>query len=164
MALLPLALLWLIHVLANWLWLAHNVTILGWDRPAHLVRTLDYYALLHPFTVQGLFGALTMHEFYPPLFHIASSGFYSLFGVSADVAAMTNAVFLAILLVSTYGIGKRLFDSATGLLAAALVSFFPIVFFMSRSTYVDYALMSLVALAIYCLLRADGFRSRGWSC
>ena len=158
-----IGLIWLLDVAMNFLWLRSNVMVLGWDRPAHLVRSLEYFQLLQPFSPAALLNALTWDSFYPPLFHISASGFYAAFGVSATVAALTNSVYLAILLLATYGIGEHLYDTATGLLAACLVSLFPIVFFMSRSTYIDFVLMSMVALSIFLLLKTDRFQNRRWS-
>lgn len=73
-ALILIGLIWLAHVMMNRFWLSSNVTILGWDRAAHLVRSLDYFDLLQPFSIEGLFNALTQPSFYPQLFHISVAG------------------------------------------------------------------------------------------
>jgi 4-amino-4-deoxy-L-arabinose transferase-like glycosyltransferase len=155
--------LWLIHVGMNLWWRYVNVMILGWDRPAHLVRSVEYLHLLQPFSLDGALNALTNHSFYPPLFHLSAAAFFALFGISADAAAMTNAVYLAVLLFSIYGIGRHLYDEATGLLAACLVSLFPILFNLARYTYIDFAMLALVALSVLLLLKSNGFRDRRWA-
>ncbi len=162
-ALAWLAVLWAIHTGMNLLWRVTNVVVLGWDQPGHLVRALEYFRLLQPFSLEGVLNALTNHSFYPPLFHISAAAFFAVFGVSADSGAMANAVYLAILLGSVYGIGRSLYDADTGLLAACLVSLFPIVFNMSRFTYVDFAMMALTALSVWLLLRSDRFQQRRWA-
>jgi len=86
--------------------------------------------------------------------------FYRVFGVSTDVALMSNAVFIVMLLFSVYGIGKRMYSRGTGLLAAFLVSMYPVLFGISRLSYVDYALTAMVALIIYFLVRTEGFVRR----
>jgi 4-amino-4-deoxy-L-arabinose transferase-like glycosyltransferase len=147
----------------NLLWLSANVTILGWDRPAHLVRSIEYLHLLQPFSLEGLLNVLTQDPYYPPLFHISTVVFYSLFGISANSGSMTNAVYLAVLLVSVYGIGRRLYDTSTGLFAACLISLFPIVFNLSRFAYIDLGMMAIVALSVFLLLKSDGLARRPWA-
>jgi hypothetical protein len=135
----------------------------GLGRAAHLVGSLDYFDLLQPFSIQGLLNASTQPSFYPPLFHIASAGFYSLFGVSADSASLTNTIFPAVLLTAIYGIGEQMYDVATGLPAACLVSRFPNVFLMARFTDIEFSMLSLVALSAFLLLETDHFLKQGWS-
>jgi 4-amino-4-deoxy-L-arabinose transferase-like glycosyltransferase len=160
---LVLALLWLFHVVNNGLWQSTNVVILGWDRPAHLLRSLAYHQALRPLSLDSISQIITYHNFYPPLFHLSVALFYGLFGVSADVTAAANAIYMAVLLFAVYGIGKRMFGAKVGLLAAFLVSMLPIVFCLSRYTYVEYALMSMVALSVYLLIRTDEFQNKTYS-
>ncbi len=151
------------HVYNNWVFVSTQVTILGWDRPAHLVRTLIYNDMLQAVNTRSLFEVLTWSWNRPPLSHLVAVPIYRLFGVSTDVALMRNAVFVAMLLFSVYGIGKRLFDRRVGLLAALIVSTYPILFSISRMPYIDYTLAAMVALSVYLLVACDGFRHRGSS-
>ena len=160
---LVLALLWLFHAVNNSFWRSINVTILGSDRAAHLLQSLAYYQALKPLSLDSFLRIITYYTFYPPLFHLTIAFFCDLFGVSADVAAMANVVYMAILLWAIYGIGKRMFSAKVGLLTAFLVSMLPIVFCLSRYTYVEYALLSMVALSIYLLIRTDDFQNRTYS-
>jgi len=158
-----IGLLCLVHTVFNLVWRQTNVTVLGWDRMAHLVRSLEYFDAMHPFNTRDLFNALMQDSFYPPLFHISMAVVYTFFGVSADVGAMTNTIYLVILLFSVYGIGCELYDSKTGLLAACLISFFPIVFLMERFTYTEFSLLALVALNVWVALKTERFTQRGWT-
>ncbi len=151
------------HGLSNWLWLSANVTILGWDRASHLQKSLVYYDLFRDMDVRTLFTALTWQQNRPPLPFITWALFYSLFGVSTDVALMGNVLFMAILLSSIYFMGRGMYNRPVGLLAAFLVSLFPILFCISRTSYVDYALTAMVALSLCLLVHVDGFRHRGFS-
>ncbi len=148
------------HIATNWSYVSKRVTIRGWDRPAHLVRTLIYNDILKDIDVRSLFEAMTWSWNRPPLRHLTAVPFYRLFGVSTDVALMSNAVFIVILLFSVYGIGKRMYGRSTGLLAAFLVSMYPVLFGISRLSYVDYALTAMVSLIIYFLVRTEGFVHR----
>jgi 4-amino-4-deoxy-L-arabinose transferase-like glycosyltransferase len=151
------------HTAVNWTWTATNVTLMGWDRSSHLAKTLIYNDILREINLRSLFTALTWPWNRPPLPFLSVVPFYRLFGVSTDVALMSNCLYLAILLWSVYGIGRQLYGRRVALLAAFLVSFYPILFSISRLSYVDYALTAMVALGIYLLLKTDGFRHRGWS-
>jgi len=155
--------LFLFHTALNWMWTEANVTLMGWDRSSHLAKTLIYNDILREINLRSLFTALTWPWNRPPFPFLTVVPFYRLFGESTDVALMSNCLYLAILLWSVYGIGRVLYGRKVGLLAACLVSFYPILFSISRLSYVDYALTAMVALAVYLLLKTDGFRHRGWS-
>lgn len=151
------------HGLSNWLWLSANVTILGWDRASHLQKSLIYYDLFREINARTLFTALTWQQNRPPLPFITWALLYRFFGVSTDVALMGNVPFMAILLLSVYFMGRRIYSRLVGLLAAFFVSLFPILFCISRTSYVDYALTAMVALSLCFLVHVDGFRHRGFS-
>ncbi|HSJ59000.1 MAG TPA: glycosyltransferase family 39 protein, partial [Anaerolineae bacterium] len=159
-----LALLIVFHLVNNWLWLSANEVEYSFDRLYHQVTSLAYYDTLRQgVSLQSLFAALTWSDYYPPLVHLLVTLFYALFGVSVDVSAMANSVFVILLLVAVYDVGRRFGGPWTGLLSAFIVSTFPIVFSMSRYLYIDFALLSLVAVNVALLLRADRFRHRGYS-
>ncbi len=165
--LIALAFLWLFHTVNNWLWLAANTVSTGWDRPRHLLYLLTYNSILEHVDAVSLFQAITFNDgkwsHYPPLFHFSALPWQRLLGVSEDVAAMTNVLYMAILLLSVYGLGARMFGKHVGLLASCLVSLFPMIFSMARYFYLDYALTAAVALSVYLLLLANGFESRKYS-
>jgi 4-amino-4-deoxy-L-arabinose transferase-like glycosyltransferase len=155
--------LFVFHAVSNWQWVATNVTLMGWDRSSHLAKTLIYNDMLREINLRTLFTALTWPWNRPPLPFLTVVPFYRLFGISTDVALMSNCLYLAILLISVYGIGHKLFGRGVGLLAAFLVSFYPVLFSISRLSYVDYAMTAMVALGIYLLVKTDRFRNRRWS-
>ncbi len=161
--LLVLAALILFYILNNWIWLSTNVVIVGWDRPRHLIESLRYNDILKSLNYPSFFEAFTLSGYYPPLFHLLIMAFYKLFGLSADVAAMVNSLYLAILLSSTYIIGRKVWGWKEGLLAAFLVSTFPMIYALSRYTYIEFALTSMVTLSICLLLMSEGFTRRGYS-
>jgi 4-amino-4-deoxy-L-arabinose transferase-like glycosyltransferase len=162
-----LAFLWLFHAVNNWLWLAANATSTGWDRPKQLLYLLTYDGILKHVDARSLFHAVTFNDgkwsYYPPLFHFTALSLQRLLGLSEDVAAMTNVIYMAILLLSVYGIGDRMFGKRAGLLASCLVSLFPMSFSLARYFYLDYALTAAVALSVYLLLLTDGFESKKYS-
>lgn len=151
------------QVAVNWAWLRTNVVILAWDRPRHLIESLVYNDILRQVTLRSMFEAWTHSGYYPPLFHWAMVGFYKVFGVSMDVAAAVNTLFLIVLLVAAYGIGRRIGGKGVGLLCAFLTSTLPMIFAMSRYTYIEFSLTAMVALSIWLLLLSEGFGHRTYS-
>jgi len=161
--LLLLFLLIAFQLTINWAWLSTNVTIIGWDRPRHLIESLVYSDILEQIDLGSLFQALTHSGYYPPLFHLSMVAFYKLLGVSMDVAAMVNMVYLIILLISAYGIGREIGGKGIGLLAAFITSTLPMVFAMSRYTYMEFSLTAMVALSIWLLLLSEEFAHKGYA-
>lgn len=158
-----LGLLIVAHLAVNWAWLSANVVILGWDRPRHLIESLVYNDILEQITLRSLFEAWTHSGYYPPLYHLAMVSSYKLFGVSMDVAVVVNMVFVALLLLSAYGLGSRLGGKAVGLLSAFVTSTLPMIFGMSRYSYIEFALTAVVALSLWLLLLSEGFGHKGYS-
>jgi 4-amino-4-deoxy-L-arabinose transferase-like glycosyltransferase len=97
--------------------------------------------------------------YYPPCYHFATALAMKFFGMTLDAARLPNLFFLLLLTLGVYFLGKRLFDSKTGLLAAILVSLFPIVHGLTREIYVDLALLAWAACAVALLLASNRFQS-----
>jgi 4-amino-4-deoxy-L-arabinose transferase-like glycosyltransferase len=151
----------LFHLINNWLWRRTNVVVFQFDRMFHQVTSLAYdHIFSDGLNLQSLFSALTWSDYYPPLVHLAAVIFYRIFGVSMDVAALSNSVFMLLLIVAVFSIGERLGGPWLGLLSAFIVTTFPIVFSMSRYLYLDFALTAMVALTICLLLRSGGFQRK----
>jgi 4-amino-4-deoxy-L-arabinose transferase-like glycosyltransferase len=98
--------------------------------------------------------------YYPPLYHTIVAGFYSAFGKTVDAAQWANLPAIALLLISTYAAGRRVLDPLPAAAAAALVSFYPLMLWLSRETLIDYWLTSMVAFAMWVLLRTRDFSDR----
>ena len=155
--------LWLLHTLANWLWLNKNVMTRGWDRVGALINSLFYYDTLSTWSLQSLFKASVQDMLRPPLFGVSMAMMYKFFDVSADVAVMVNTVYWAILLTACYGLGSRLGGWRLGVLSAVLVALIPLVYAMSRYSYFEFSVAALVALTLYLLLASERFEKRGAS-
>lgn len=153
----------LVHAANNWTWLVRNVTWTGWDKPRHLAWSLNYAQMLSQPTMTSLFDVMVSDPIRPALFPASAAIMYGLFGRSADVAVMTNVIYLAIVLAATYGIGRRWGGWQLGSVSAALLAFFPMFYSMSRCFYLEFALTAMVTLSVYLLLATDGFQRRGMS-
>jgi 4-amino-4-deoxy-L-arabinose transferase-like glycosyltransferase len=128
------------HAINNWIWLTKNVVIPGWDRPAHLGRSLAYYATLTPLSWHGLFSASVQDAIRPPFFFASATPLYWAFGTSSDVATMVNILYWFVLLASVYGLGVELGSRRLGVWAAILTALVPMLYAMSRSFYIEFSL------------------------
>ena len=98
--------------------------------------------------------------FWPPFSYFLSQPLYALFGIGTDVTVFTTTIFLALAIIFTYLLGRRLYGVTAGLLAAFLFSFYPIVFMLSRTYYQDMALAAMTTITFYLMLRSEAFSQR----
>ncbi len=132
----------------------------SWDQSLHMQLSLIYYNLIK----SGMFSEIAkVSNYYPPFFHLSGTPMYAFFGTSEDVARLSNLIYLFILLFSTYGIGRILFNKNTGVLATAIIAMYPILIRIQRDYLIDFALTSVIALTIYFLLKTEGFTKMNYS-
>jgi 4-amino-4-deoxy-L-arabinose transferase-like glycosyltransferase len=144
----------------NMLWVALDSRPPYWDMALHLGNTLitnDSFTLAHPSRF------LTTYGLYPPFAYWVTDAFYLFLGTAQWVAILSQAVFLAVLMYSTYGIGKLLWNRRVGLLAAYFVATTPMVVSLFKWYMLDTPLTAMAALALYLLLRSESFASRKFS-
>ena len=84
-------------------------------------------------------------------------------GSSIKWLAMTNVLFMAILLYALFQIGKWIHNEEAGLLACAIFVLYPMVFNTAREFMLEIALLSVTALSCYFLLYSEGFRHRAFT-
>ncbi len=154
------SLLTLLFGVVNWHWLRANVVTFGWDRMDHLITSLAYNNIFQTLSPQSLFDALAFADYYPPLFHFGIVFAYKLFGVNEDIAAMTNVVYIALLLGATWYVAKRLGGTGVATLATVIIGTFPMIYIMSRYLYLDFALTAMVAVSLAFLLATERFTRR----
>ena len=120
------------------------------DEQAHLVSIL----LAH----HGGFGAISSNQ-YPPFFYVISVLTHHVLGVSRQASVAANLPFLAALLWGVAGIvRRRTGNNAAALTAAFLAAAYPLSAALSRMAMLDFALVGMVALALWLLLETDSFR------
>jgi 4-amino-4-deoxy-L-arabinose transferase-like glycosyltransferase len=129
-----------------------------WDMAHHLYNSLVY---LDGFSGSNLWRFFTADEYYPPFVYWVTDSFYALLGNEAIwVAILSNIVWIGLLVFSTYGVGKRLWNARVGWLSAVFVVSAPLIVDAGKDYMLDLPLTSIAALALYLLIRADGFASR----
>ena len=96
-----------------------------------------------------------------PLPYMLAGLVYMMSGGSIVAATLTPQIYLAILLLSVYGLGRSLANPWVGLAAAAIASGYTGIFGMARTHHDSTALAALSMALVYLLLRSDGFRKLG---
>lgn len=96
-----------------------------------------------------------------PLF--ISALVHAVSGGSLTAVALTPQIFLALLLLGIYGMGKQAAGPWTGLAAAAIASGYPGLFEISRTHHDALACSAVALLLVYFLWRCDGFSRPGLS-
>jgi hypothetical protein len=82
-------------------------------------------------------------------------------GVLEGLALLS--AFLVLLALAVYGIGERLAGPRLGALAAVIAATSPGAFVFSREYIFAMPTAAMLACAVYCLLRSEGLRARGWA-
>lgn len=157
-----LAVIILFHLVATFIWLKIDKSYLKLDAWGHYRYSLKAYDFL-----KGIrYFKFSLSSVEPQKWHGILVGFstaflYFIFGNSQDTAIMINsAIFLTILVLSTYGIAKRIFDIRAGLLAAFIVTSYPIIYNNLSIYMLDLPLSSMVALSLYFFIASDNFCDR----
>jgi 4-amino-4-deoxy-L-arabinose transferase-like glycosyltransferase len=143
----------------NLLWVSLDSERLYWDQAHHLGDSLLYrniFTLSHPLRF------LTAYPGYPqpPFVYWVSAVFYAIFGTAMWVSVLSLVPFLAVLAFSTYGIGKTLWSRRVGLLSALFVVTSPLLVTEFKWYMLDPPITAMVALALFFLIKADGFADR----
>lgn len=113
----------------------------------------------------GVLGQLRyMRSAFPPLVHAGSVPFALITGeFNSEAAEISIGPWIVLLVLCTYGIGRRLLGDGVGLTAACMVAAYPMVISLSHKFLLDLPLAALVAASLWALLRSDGLRKPGWT-
>ena len=122
-----------------------------WDEPRHLALALSYHDAF--FYGEEMSGKERLD--YGPLTYIAALLFEYILGRGKFALLMENILWLAVLLYSTFYVGKKLGSEPVGYFSVVILSFLPVMSGMTRIYLLDYPLVAMVTLAIAILLRTD---------
>jgi hypothetical protein len=111
----------------------------------------------YPFRFQAATGAI-----YPPLVYLVGALPLFLTGLNVDIAILgLNLVFVPMLALSCYGIGRRVYGNRwSGVLAAVFALATPVVIGQFHLFMLDIPLAALVAATTWALLAGDHFANR----
>ncbi|MBN2121079.1 MAG: glycosyltransferase family 39 protein [Candidatus Omnitrophica bacterium] len=152
----------LFHIINHYLWLKADGLVIHYRYKYQFTRILYHYFLTHP-SLENLKLALSQNNFTPPFYPFSVAVLNLLFGLSPRVTMTGNLIYLIILMFCVYYIGKKIGDSKIGLLAAFILSMYPVVFKWLREFRIIIALTALVALSICFLMYSRNFINRRYS-
>lgn len=154
--------LWLLHSAGNLWWSMVDTRPPFSDMAGHAVATLRIasWPWRQALMDGSLFGWLLDVHPYPPFFYMTALPLVWFVSPTLDAMLAINVVYLGVLIFSTYGIGRLAVGGRCGLLAAFLVSMYPIVYGLSRLYLADVALTAVTTFAVFCIFWSDSFRHR----
>jgi 4-amino-4-deoxy-L-arabinose transferase-like glycosyltransferase len=95
-----------------------------------------------------------------PLYYVVLDAWVAVAGTSETALRFPSAVFGILAVLATYGVGTRLLDHETGLLAALLLAVSPFHVRFSQEVRMYSLLVFLTVASVYCLLRVRDDPSR----
>ena len=144
-------------------WVAMDRRPPEWDHANHLERALECHRILAEPGHDRVAEIIAKSSFYPPLVLCATGLAYFVLPVTPLTAQFTIWVFLVAGTLAVWGLGRRLLDDQAGFLAAFMFATAPFVVFSLLRYQLDLPLASIVAIALYGLVRAQAFGSLVWS-
>ncbi len=148
-------------------WLLTDERLPGGGDPArHLSLTLAYSFRLESFDLGGLFelGTWGSDFFYPPLVHVVGAVPTALGLATEDWGTIAvNLVFVPLLAVGCYGVGKLVYGPRAGLLAVVFALGTPMILSLFHVYLLDAPLAAMVAMTLWALLASDRFTNTRWS-
>jgi hypothetical protein len=155
---------WIVLGASNFLWLRRDTRPPHWDAAVHLLSSLRYRRVIDDF-MRGQVPAgeaaarlFSVDAYYPPVapFMVALTPIPSRPGAPVSTWVLDQA-FLALLMLGTFRLARRLRDSRTGIAAAVAVGSFGAVWSASHAFMLDLPLAAVVSLALDALLATDRF-------
>ncbi|NJM96519.1 MAG: hypothetical protein HC800_04290 [Phormidesmis sp. RL_2_1] len=144
-----LLIFWLLSAAFIITWVSLDKAPPAWDQGDHLSRAMSHWQTLqHAQWFSGdwwrelWMQAPTQRA---PLTYLMTALVFNILGTGFDQAIYTNLVFTAILLGSTYGIGRRIFSPAVGRWAAGLSLLSPVLIDLQKDYLLDYPMTAMVA-------------------
>ncbi len=140
----------------------------GKDSYTHVMNFLNFsqiakYGEDNPFYIphkSRLYNMIFVSLDYPPFFYgIAFLVNFFLGAIFLNAALFTSTLFFVLLIIGVYNIGG-IIDKPTGVLAAFICSFYPILFISSRHFNLELALSAMVSLSVWILLKTELFKKR----
>ncbi|MBD0334134.1 MAG: glycosyltransferase family 39 protein [Cyanobacteria bacterium Co-bin13] len=146
---------WLLATLGDGLWLWLDQAPPAWDQGEHLTRALNHWGLFQApaLTEESWWQSLwrLSPTYRAPFVYLMTVPLLEGLGRGFDQAVLVNSVFNALLLLLTYSLGRRVFDRQTGLWAAIVSTFVPVLLLLRVDYLLDYGLIVCVLAGFFCL-------------
>jgi len=147
----------------NLIWMLLDIRPPSYDQGLHLFRTFNYWEAMSSGSEDWWQDILNVEPFYPPFYHLSLIPLSLVFGFTLDIGVIGNSFYMVIMALSIYGIGKILYTRNAGLIAAFLVSCYPLIVSMSREYIISVMLTAMTTLAYYLFLKSENFENKKYS-
>lgn len=152
----------IIFILFITAYIAHNLIFLGFDKRICCTEILNTSIRFYH-SIKDAPGSFLSHwkRLFGQgraLYSFFAVPFYYLFGISRDVAAYQNFLFLILLIFSVFKIGKLIGDRNTGYLSVFFLLMYPGTFGFLRIHNISFSIMAFTSFGVFCLLSSDNFR------
>jgi 4-amino-4-deoxy-L-arabinose transferase-like glycosyltransferase len=147
----------------NLIWILLDIRPPSYDQGLHLFRTFNYWEAMSSGSEDWWQDVLNVEPFYPPFYHLSLVPLSLVFGFTLDTGVIGNSFYMVIMVLSVYGIGKILYTRNAGLIAAFLVSCYPLIVSMSREYIISVMLTAITTLAYYIFLKSENFENKNYS-
>jgi len=141
-------------------WLTQDNTVQDWDNGLH---TLDSFTIRNEIVAGHLTAPFTEFNMYPPFGHLVGALGVLVGGFSpASVILASNVVFVPLLAVSCFGVGRLVYGSRTaGLLAGLFALGTPMIVSEMHEFLLDPGQAAMVAVSVWAILASRRFE-RPW--
>ncbi len=147
-------------VVSSFVFIIIDKTPQAWDQALHMYFSFIYFNLIKSLELGSI---VHVSNYYPPFLHLVSIPLYFVFGFHEDTAIATNLFFYLLLVFSIYRVGEYLRDRRTGVIAAVLVSFYPMMIVLQREYMIDVGLTSICIFTIYLFIKSENLKNVKYS-
>ncbi len=150
----------------NHIWIRYNLSHIppSWDQSFYIYLCLSEYDLLRNGDVWGFVKFIFQGSPWAgPLVPITTVPFYFIFGPDIQTAYVVNSLYLFILFLSVFFIGKRLSGTWAAVLSVFSCATFPAFIAYPRDYLYEFPLAALTALSYFFLFKSDSFRVRKYA-
>ncbi len=154
--------LFMLHLIANWLWWAEDLELVWLDESWHFIDGQYARTVYRHLGLGGLLQWVAspsthLNPFWPLARTLPGVALAELVQPSWVAFRLVGTLFFFGLLAALYLLGRRLWSRSAGLTAAALASFYPMLFGASRHITPDIIGCAFVAGNLYLLLATNRF-------
>ncbi len=143
-------------------WLSRDRSIPIWDAGLHLAYAIDVHRDI--FNEGHVVEGLTMTAPYPPLAYVVGSLGFVIGGIGvAPPILAENALFVSLLALGCYQVGRLAFGRLAGLLAVVFALGSPLIIAQFHVFMTDAPETAMVAVAIWLIIATQGFSRLGMS-
>jgi hypothetical protein len=141
-------------------WVSENGSIPIFDAGLHLSLGINVY---HELVAGNLGNALTLSVPYPPLVYLVGSLGIAIGGLSIpSMVIAENLVFVTLLALGCYKVGRLVFSPLAGLLAVVFALGSPLITAQFHVFMTDAPETAMVSVSVWLIIATDGFSKLRW--